>query len=81
MFPGSGNGRCGDGDVRFFNAGGRGAGELTNGARFRVSLGGGFYDGSVSYSCGVPDGWQQLEELFLGTFRNNPDTTFPENTD
>ena len=51
MFPGSGNGRCGDGDVRFFN------------------------------SCGVPDGWQQLEELFLGTFRNNPDTTFPENTD
>lgn len=75
--PIAGDARCGDGTVTFFSPPGADPGGLLGGVKFYVSIEGKKYSGAANFSCGVPGGWLELQRLFIDSFRDNPDSSFP----
>lgn len=73
-----GTARCGDRVVTFFALPGADPHGLTGGVRFHVGAGGEAYGGNATFSCSEPGGWLELQQLFVDSFRTNPETTFPE---
>ncbi len=46
--------------------------------KFYVQLDGKKYGGAATFTCGVPGGWLRLRDMFIESFRDNPESTFPD---
>ena len=77
IMPVVGAGRCGEGGVKFYQPPGVSSSDPIGGVRFHVTFGGKKYGGAANFSCSVPGGWQKLQEMFIGSFRANPSSSFP----
>lgn len=73
-----GNAKCGEGTVQFFETPGSDATGFTGGVKFYVQVGGKKYSGGATFTCGNPGGWLPLRDTFVDSFRNNPESRFPE---
>jgi len=72
IMPIVGRARCGEADVTFYQPPGGIPGEAIGGVRFHVKLADLYYGGTASFSCGGPPDWGRLQELFIDSFRDNP---------
>lgn len=72
----AGKATCGDRSVTFFSTPGSDPAGHLGGLRFHVGFQGEPYSGSATFSCPVPGEWRELQQLFIDSFRTNPDTTF-----
>ncbi len=72
-----GKARCGDATVTFFSPPGSDPTSLVGGVKFYVSVGGKKYGGAATFTCGKPGGWAEMRKLFVDSFRDNPDSSFP----
>jgi hypothetical protein len=77
LFPVVGRGRCGRGSVTFYSPPGSDAGTTLGSVMFHVEFADGKHSGSAQFRCPVPGEWMRLRELFINTFKTNPDSTFP----
>lgn len=77
VMPVVGSGRCGEGSARFFRPPGVDTAGQMGGVRFHVMFGGEKYGGNANFSCNGPGEWIKLQELFIGSFRANPNSSFP----
>ena len=72
-----GSAHCGEGTVQFFSTPGSEATGFTGGVKFYVQVGGKKYSGGATFTCGNPGGWLPLQDMFVDSFRDNPESTFP----
>ena len=77
IMPIVGSARCGEGTVTFFRPPGADASGPTGGVNFYVAIDGRKYSGAATFTCGQPGGWLALRELFVASFRDNPESNFP----
>ena len=72
-----GSAHCGEGTVQFFSTPGSEPTGFTGGVKFYVQVGGKKYSGGATFTCGNPGGWLPLQDMFVDSFRDNPESTFP----
>ncbi len=73
-----GTGSCGDRGVTFFESPGSDPNGQLGAVQFHVGFGGKLYSANATFTCPVPGEWQNLRDLFIGSFRSNPGSTFGE---
>lgn len=74
-----GTAQCGAGEVTFYTPpGGTDEQEKLGGVKFYVNLDGQGYGGMAMFSCGEPGGWIPYRDLFIESFTDNPESTFPK---
>lgn len=74
-----GSAKCGEGTVQFFSPPGSDETGFIGGVKFYVQVGGRKYSGGATFTCGNPGGWLPLRDMFVDSFRDNPESTFPAN--
>jgi hypothetical protein len=72
-----GSARCGEGTVQFFSPPGDDPTGFIGGVKFYVQVDGKKYSGGATFTCGEPGGWLPLRDMFVNSFRDNPQSTFP----
>jgi hypothetical protein len=72
-----GDARCGEGTVRFFSPPGADETGFLGGVKFYVKIDGKNYGGAAQFACGQPGGWLRLRDMFIESFRDNPESTYP----
>jgi hypothetical protein len=74
-----GTARCGEGEVTFYSPPvDTDAQDKLGGIKFYVSIDGRGYGGTAMFSCGETGGWLRYRDLFVESFADNPDSSFPE---
>jgi len=75
----TGTAECGDGEVTFYSSPvDTDEQEKLGGIKFYVNIDGRGYGGTAIFSCGEPGGWMRYRDLFVESFADNPDSSFPE---
>jgi len=77
--PVIGTARCGEGTVTFYGPPGSTAErEKLGGVKFYVNIDGKGYGGTAIFSCGESGDWMRYRDMFIESFGENPESTFPE---
>lgn len=71
-----GEATCGDRKVTFFQSSGSGPNEQMGSVRFHIGAGGEAYSAIATFTCPVAGEWRQLRDLFIDSFRTNPQSNF-----